>query len=254
MELGNMVFGNSRGEHHVDRDLQDEFCELLERMGFDGYGHKDDHPEWAFENEVFRIQPYYWGDCECGYDERESAWCAANKHRPDCYQSEVDAHKDAWDAEHGFKEIERRAFGKDDSFFGGFDVERDEPIPGVMACVMRPRTGEAMEAWRKAYSRRDRAQDKARKEMCQKHGLSYPSGCAVHCTCDYRDRWQAWSSQNDHEPTCSLVTPNFLHKPSGFRLDWYKYPLRDSYSNAPLTRELMRSMFRDCAESLKVIQ
>lgn len=77
MELGNMVFGNSRGKHLVNRDWQNTFCEYLSDMGFDGYGVADseelngflvevksaiNEPAEKFENDVFVIMPYYWGD------------------------------------------------------------------------------------------------------------------------------------------------------------------------------------------------
>src|SRR4051812_7811864 len=39
-----------------------------------------------------------------------------------------------------------------------------------------------------------------------------------------------------HEPGCLAALPNFLHKPSGYEIRWYKYPFRDSYANRELTR------------------
>ena len=63
MELGNMLFGHSRGVYHIEprMEYQSAFYEFLEANGFDGYGHpadKSDH----YENDVFIIRPYYWGD------------------------------------------------------------------------------------------------------------------------------------------------------------------------------------------------
>ena len=73
MELGNLIFGNSRGEFPVERgDWQKCFCKFIEDIGLDSYGYV---PAWAsdslkkhqtarggFENDVFIINPYYWGD------------------------------------------------------------------------------------------------------------------------------------------------------------------------------------------------
>lgn len=73
MELGNLLFGNSRGTYAVERDnWEAAFNKFLEDAGFDSYGFV---PQWAnatlkthktefggYENEVFRIQPYYWGE------------------------------------------------------------------------------------------------------------------------------------------------------------------------------------------------
>ncbi len=90
MELGNAVFGNSRGTVPVDRNLQEPFYNYLESMGFDGYGNKLDNDEWVFENEVFRVQPYYWGDCQCGFEARADAWWEKNNHDSGCYSSELE--------------------------------------------------------------------------------------------------------------------------------------------------------------------
>ena len=69
MELGNLLFGNSRGAYPVDRDTcQDVFQAFLERNGFDGYGYKEDNDKAVFENDMFLIRPYYWGDSYCSIE------------------------------------------------------------------------------------------------------------------------------------------------------------------------------------------
>lgn len=78
MELGNLMMGNSRGNFTVNRDWQTQFHEFLDVCGFDNYGHIDDkeldiykqeetsgnETDVWFENDVFIIRPYYWGDEE----------------------------------------------------------------------------------------------------------------------------------------------------------------------------------------------
>lgn len=73
MELGNLMFGNSRGEYPVERDdWQDVFHEFLEEIGLDGRGYiesksidkKYETDRGGFENDVFFVNPYYWGDDE----------------------------------------------------------------------------------------------------------------------------------------------------------------------------------------------
>lgn len=85
MEIGNLLFGNSRGNFCIPRDKwQDEFCKFLEECGFDSYGHIEnekleanlqtiysdttskDYEEHAhyFENDIFSLLPYYWGDAD----------------------------------------------------------------------------------------------------------------------------------------------------------------------------------------------
>lgn len=80
MELGNAIFGNSRGEYSIPRDeWEDIFYEFLENNGFDTYGCPDYDKNFnpkngmkrvsnvgdpAIENDIFLIRPYYWGDDE----------------------------------------------------------------------------------------------------------------------------------------------------------------------------------------------
>jgi hypothetical protein len=198
MEFGNLIFGNSRGTHPVDRSLQDQFSDWMLKLGFDSYGNFDDGTEWTwgFGNDVFNIQPYYWGDCDCEYDLKEYQWLEEHSHREACYQTEYRKIRDA----HGY-----------------YNAEADVLIEA----------------------------------LCVEHELPYPHGSGVHCTCAYRDEWQAFAAENGHAESCALVQPNFLFKPTGFTLDWYKYPLRDSYSSEPLTKELIDEMFTQIERSMR---
>lgn len=49
-----------------------------------------------------------------------------------------------------------------------------------------------------------------------------------------------------------MKEPNFVFKPTGFTIDWYKYPLRDSYSNKEITFEELKEILRICKESVIV--
>lgn len=64
MELGNLLFGNSRGKYCVEprKVYQDAFCKFLSANGFDFGGWRG--TERGYENDVFVIRPYYWGDDE----------------------------------------------------------------------------------------------------------------------------------------------------------------------------------------------
>lgn len=65
MELGNLLFGNSRGNYQIDRTLySDMFHSFLENNGFDTYGYHKNTKDGVFENNVFIVRPYYWGDDE----------------------------------------------------------------------------------------------------------------------------------------------------------------------------------------------
>lgn len=84
MELGNMIFGNSRGEYHAERGdaLLAQFERLAVALGCDTYFSP------GFENDTFAVRPYYWGDCTCGYENSEIKWCDSHDHSPECYQTE----------------------------------------------------------------------------------------------------------------------------------------------------------------------
>lgn len=43
---------------------------------------------------------------------------------------------------------------------------------------------------------------------------------------------------------------HFWHKPSGFKLQWYKYPLRDPYVNMDISHEQFLDVLRDCMNSV----
>ena len=76
MEIGNLLFGNSRGNFRLERHPgQKLFSQFFEKIGVDGYGYADeDSPLKAFEKEtgeyyiidtpLFSITPYYWGENE----------------------------------------------------------------------------------------------------------------------------------------------------------------------------------------------
>lgn len=66
-ELGNILFGNSRGEYSVNRELIEPiFWDCFGRY-FDAYMYfkgDDEHitDRGGYENDVFKVNPYYWGD------------------------------------------------------------------------------------------------------------------------------------------------------------------------------------------------
>lgn len=71
IELGNMIFGNSRGQYQVERGgFEEAFILFLQNNGFDTYGHYyvNSSQKWvdldeniSYENATFLMRPYYWG-------------------------------------------------------------------------------------------------------------------------------------------------------------------------------------------------
>ena len=45
--------------------------------------------------------------------------------------------------------------------------------------------------------------------------------------------------------------PNFIYKPSGFKMCWYKYPLRSCYANRDIDFDSFKKMVDACLTSLK---
>lgn len=43
---------------------------------------------------------------------------------------------------------------------------------------------------------------------------------------------------------------HFLHKSSGLKLSWYKYPLRDVKANMDITHEQLYAVLQDCMNSV----
>lgn len=77
MELGNIVFGNSRGNYSIvpRADYEDMFYNnFLIKIGADAYGHPDNFKIFGlrnsdelaefYDNDIFVMRPYYWGDDE----------------------------------------------------------------------------------------------------------------------------------------------------------------------------------------------
>ena len=204
MELGNVVFGNSRGEAPVPRcdPWESYLCTVLDAAC--GTERGDD-----FDNDVFTVFPYWWGDCTCGYDFFDDGHkrLRAVKHQPECYH------------------IEYLNDPRSKDFRGDHDW-------------LRP-----------LYRKRGWKTD----------GKDWWAGCAVRCDCDYDERVRAIELEyaeefgNDgHLDTCNLVRPNFLYKPTGWSLQWYKYPLRDAYMTPGVSEEEYKKIMLHCLASVSL--
>lgn len=88
MELGNLIFGHSRGyfplnRKQIESQTDELFSQLLTSVNCDSYGcymgKVSEHTTklGGYKCEKFEINPYYWGDCDCGAGED-------NPHSPDC--------------------------------------------------------------------------------------------------------------------------------------------------------------------------
>lgn len=228
MELGNGIFGNSRGrhKHKVPRDgrakyFYQELIRVLEDNGL--YKNRGVIDKDSFENDTFIIRPYHWGICSCGWDEIDDGHKSVREleHREDCFQKDYEK----LNRERKIKYDDKVVITKNDKGYGWY-------IDSLI-------------------------------ELYHKHGLDYDEdniqkGCAVRCSCDYHDRksniYKEYASKfgnKGHKDGCKLVLDNFVYKPKGYRLQWYKYPLRDSYANQDLRKDEFKQIVDRCVESLK---
>lgn len=88
------------------------------------------------------------------------------------------------------------------------------------------------------------------KALCKKFDLEYPYGSAVHCTCDYKERWKRFTETNGHKAECPLIQSNFVYLPTGYSIDWYKYPLRDAYQSEDITLKEFSEIISKCIASV----
>lgn len=235
MELGNMIFGHSRGSVPIERQTgyENALGMLLEMAGFDSYGGAENP-----DRKLFTVRPYYWGDCDCGWEKMECEWSEKHKHAPDCYQvvsykrieeSPLQAEREA-----ALKARDRLPYGKHDK-----EQKRVEEV----------------------CNRLDAFEKQVRQELCKQHGIPWNGGrgCAVHCTCTHDKDWESWCEANKlgeegHSDSCATVLPNFvfkgIEKIQPFSVRWYKYPLRDSYMSREVSLPEWNQAMKACMDSL----
>jgi len=76
--LANHLISLTEVINNLDADLVAHGC----LGGEFGYGAE-------YENEVFEMRPFYWGDCNCGFEEIADKFWDKNEHAENCYQSKL---------------------------------------------------------------------------------------------------------------------------------------------------------------------
>jgi len=228
-----------------------------------------------FENDTFMMHRYCW--CE---KEGECAWCTGCgayesngcracredrfRHTEACYQTELHARREKYDVESGYRALDEAVSGPlpGDRLMGSFGWEQSSPMPGVMCMIGNPREDEVMEKWRAAYDKRRQFEDSLYSELGKKYGVNPKYGAAIHCTCG------ADSARSEAQKTegCDYLLgrgifarfarrdggefhgpPNFWHKPSDSRVNWYKYIGRSMEMDL---RSEWEAILLDCLTSL----
>jgi len=180
-----------------------------------------------YENKTFSMKPFYWGECDCGWLDFYDNKKFKEKHSKQCYQSLVDVAmcKAGW---------------KKDEF--GY-LEKPKNL---------------------SYDEATKIENKIRKKYCKQFNLSFPGGCAIHCTCGRDERFDKWHIEQikkfkgnateldeydypeSHKKTCSLIVPNFIYKPTKCNIEWYKYIGRDQKQKG----KLPKNWLENCIKSL----
>jgi len=260
MELGNLIFGNSRGEASIPRtkDFEKPWDKLCKKLKLNWYGFEDDgclipEKDGVLQNEVFAVRSYDWNaECDCGADAKFDEWSGKNSHSDACYQSVYYARMAAYDADTKFKDIEQAAYAKDPM---APEMEIEEVSPGInvvsFSSGLNGTESEALRVLAKARELRDAFEEETRRALCAERGLSFPEGSMVHCDCGLTERSeQYWTEIGGHSESCRLIQPNFLYKPTGFRISWYKYPFRDSYMTPEISPAEWRKIVNHCIRSV----
>lgn len=258
MELGNLVFGHSRGEYEIPREdaFEDPLFELLSLIGDDSgiYG-------CYFENSVFEVRPYWWGDdCTCGKEEpKHEPSCDSVVKRDEWMRARME-HASGPPNEDGLSLVDFSKFPEFDTAnpfpectCGGYlrwKAKNDEE-----SAFVGDHAGDCYQT--RLRQERDAAgvgrvfgdDQHIYEKLTAEFGLSM-LGCAIHCTCGHTERCLEWEMKNPHAPDCAPHLPNFRHFESGLEVRWYKYALRDSYSNIEVTADQWAEIMRQCKESL----
>lgn len=95
-------------------------------------------------------------------------------------------------------------------------------------------------------------QDEIYSVLTQKYNLPM-EGCAVHCTCDYNDRFEQWFEANKigpqgHADDCKVQQPNFKYR--DFEVRWYKHLHRGTACNREISSSEFSEILQRCLKSL----
>lgn len=163
-----------------------------------------------YENDTFFTMPYYWGNCTCGFDGIDNG------------------HEKVNNLEHKDSCYNRKYWKIYDDYLFSNQEERLKELK-----ILYKEYG-----W-------------------NTEGKDWWNGCAIRCSCDYNERIDKISDEYTelfgsdwHTDECLLVKPNFLYKKNGLEVRWYKYPLRDSYSNIKLNLKYLMEVIDDCINSV----
>ena len=212
MELGNLLWGHARGEYRIDRtQFQDLFAKAFEDMGFDGYGYHQLTTKHDDGDEYFENDTFVVRPYYWGED--DELLCNYSISIPD---------KEAYDDY--LKEHDHPL-----EYF--LPINKDRAINYFTNGIYNVYILYHNEDFRLVKSVDDII-NHSKKRKDGYYGI---------------DKIE-YVKKEEYVPISERL--NFLYKPTGLEIGWYKYPLRDSYSNMPLMMKDAKEMLNACRESM----
>lgn len=87
------------------------------------------------------------------------------------------------------------------------------------------------------------------KKFAEENGYPRLEGIAVYCDCGRDEEYEKWLQTHGHKPDCKLVVPNFLYKPTGLAIYWYKWIGRSMSANQKIRPREFRKIIDHCIQS-----
>lgn len=243
IELGNLLFGHSRGEYHVPREWQDTFCTFLENCGFDSYGYTDDKLEkyiktdYGYYEDVYPTNTSIKDVLKNGTHLREMPYTEfimkGISYRGNYYKYNDKLYLILPDFSPEYLE---KLELYDDEFLNWLcdlsdaDYEKymnDELIVPAEISTLEPSIDEAgiIESMYEVIER-------------ESHIHFFDNDV-------FSLRPYYWGESDE-----LAEKPNFVFKPTGFELSWYKWPFRDSYMSKNISYGEFCDMIDKCKQSL----
>ena len=217
-----VILGNTYGEFDLGKheryivEKLYKLSEMLAKSNPENQAHGCLGGEWGygqdFKNSTFEMRPYFWGDCDCGWETKLGEFSQTIEHKSDCFQNKWAQWNNAWKAQHlsaRDKKHWRKTMEAEDKANQKFCRENGK-LDGTAGCAVHCDCGhdEIWNAW------------------CEANKLG-PEG---------------------HTLTCAAVLPNFRYRDIDIR--WYKYIGRGMTINREVARKELIVMFRACFTSI----
>lgn len=246
IEIGNLLFGHSRGEYLIPRGNKWEDCfhEFLKETGFDSYG----YTETALDKYL---------KAEIGY----------GKYSKDTnVKVESVLRSGRWVGEEDRTDVRINGI----SYRGNVFEYRNKlysiyPSHNQKYCEDEGAYFDALDKWENSLSKEDYKKYLNNKlmvplEIRELEPKEDASVVEPHIKEIYFEEETHSYFENDvfivspyfwGESEELHGKPNFVFKPEGIEIHWYKYPLRDSYINKKITLEHFKEILEKCKDSVK---